>query len=1070
MRSFGPPGIDGKSSRAAYVVAASNSFFYVVFLGLFALFLISSTAGAGELMARGITLEPGFKSVEMRSQLEQFLDSSGKMEIEDVLSSGPFQPAAESVLSTGLTRGNQWLRFSVTNNTGMADPVYLEIYYPLLDYVSLFRLNPDGSYSRSDTGDMLPFSSREVEHRNFIFPLRIPEGSTSEFLLCISSRGPLQVPARIRSAEEMLQRDRITQFVQGLYFGIMLAMILYNLFLYVSVRYAGYLYYVFYILGLSIFQLIYHGYFFATFFPSWPIFVNESIVLAIAFMLFWGIQFSRKFLNTGRYDRALDIPLLLLQVAAVVGGALTFFIPYTMALNLSVLSSVLFVFVIYVAALRRLYRGYRPARFFLLAWTTLLFAILVLALKQYGLIEYNFFTNYALQIGSAMEVILLSVALGDRIKSIEMEKKKAQAFAYESLKKAHRIKDEFLYNTSQELREPLEGIVGMAEGLLDLASRSSDRPGRMYEIHDGLSVLAATGSIVSGLVNDILDFYRIKNSEIYLNRTTISAASVASVALDLCGPWAEARGIELKMEIREDIYPVYADEVRLRQILLNLLNNGIKFTQAGHVAIRARNVDQFVEFTIEDTGSGIAADALEDIFFIFEKPELAAGRKNGKGLGLTITRKLIELHGGVIRAESSEQGARLIFTLPRSQVPGVILASPEAPSSLLAAGSTEFPAEESGEGPVILLADGDTIHLKAQQRRLLQAGFRVLAAGNYRALIEHLESGRVDLLIVDLYLSGKNGYEICREVRQRFSLHELPVIIVGRGRSKAELETAMNSGANDFISRPVDRTELLSRVQMLLELRDSILERERLLSIEKELDVARSIMERLLPEELTLPSGFSGSVLYLPAGTIGGDIYDFHNNHCFNLLIADVTGHGVPAALYASMVKIAHSVAVGQENRSPAQILASIHDTIRNHLGEHFVTAGYLSIDPQRRKLKYSRAGHLPLLVLRRSENRILELNPSGRLLGLVDDLHLEVEELALESGDRILAFTDGIFETVTEESVHLGDRELKELILATAALGQDLAIDHIVRRLSELSELPNQVEDDRTMILIDVD
>ncbi|MCB1170941.1 MAG: SpoIIE family protein phosphatase, partial [Leptospiraceae bacterium] len=1030
--------------------------------------ILSALAGASdELNARAVTLGPGFQSIELRNQMDRFLDSTGAMDIEEVLAGAVFTGGEESVLSTGLTRGNQWLRFSVTNATGMADPVYLEIYYPLLDHVSLFRLNPDGTYSRSDTGDMLPFTSREVEHRNFIFPLRIPEGDTREFLLRISSRGPLQVPARIRSAEEMLQKDRLTQFAQGLYFGIMLAMILYNLFLYVSAQYAGYLYYVFYILGLSIFQLIYHGYFFGALFPSWPVFVNESIVLAIAFMLFWGIQFSRKFLNTGRYDRALDIPLLLLQAAAVIGGGLTFFIPYTMALNLSVLSSVLFVFVIYVAALRRLYRGYRPARFFLLAWTTLLLAILVLALKQYGLIEYNFFTNYALQIGSAMEVILLSVALGDRIKSIEMEKKKAQAFAYDSLKKAHRIKDEFLYNTSQELREPLEGMVGMAEGLLDLASRSSDRPERIHEIHDGLSVLAATGSIVSGLVNDILDFYRIKNSEIYLNRSTISAASVASVALDLCSPWAEARGIELRMEIPDDVFAVYADEVRLRQILLNLLNNGIKFTQAGHVAIRARNVDQFVEFTIEDTGSGISPDALEDIFFIFEKPELAAGRKNGKGLGLTITRKLIELHGGLIRAESSRDGTRMIFTLPRSQVTGVI---PAAPSLLYSLPTPGIPTEDMGEGPVILLADGDTIHLKAQERRLIQAGFRVLAAGNYRALVEHLESGRADLLIVDLYLSGKNGYEICREVREGFSLHELPVIIVGRGRSKAELETAMNSGANDFISRPVDRTELLSRVQMLLDLKDSILERERLLSIEKELDVARSIMERLLPGELTLPAGFVGSVLYLPAGTIGGDIYDFHNNHCFNLLIADVTGHGVPAALYASMVKIAHSVAVGQENKSPAQILASIHETIRDHLGEHFVTAGYLRIDPRKKKLQYSRAGHLPLLVLRRSENRILELNPSGRLLGLVDDLHLEVEELSLKSGDRILAFTDGIFETVTEESVHLGDRELKELILATAGTGQHQAIGHIVRRLAELSQLPNQIEDDRTMILIDVE
>lgn len=1028
--------------------------------------LILMLALAGPANARTFLMDEGFSSTDLQGELEVFVDTSGQLKVEQI-ERASFQPVGDEVWNRGLSSSNHWLKFSIKNGTDLGDPVYLEVFYPLLDYVTLFRSGPGGKYEPSATGDMLPFAKREMEHRNFIFVLRIPPGQTREYLLRVSSHGPLQVPLRVRSAQDLLQKDRTVQYAQGLYFGIMLAMLLYNAFLYITVRYSGYLHYVFYIAGLSLFQLLYHGYFFAIFMPDYPILVNEALIFSIAFMLFWGIQFSRTFLNTQRYDTMLDRPLLVLQTLAVVGGLSSFILSYQIALNFAVLSSVTFVVFIFVAALRRLYRGYRPARFFLIAWTTLLMAILVLAMKQYGWIPYSFFSNYAMQIGSGMEVILLSAALGDRIKTIEMDKKEAQSFVYQSLKKAHHIKDEFLYNTSLELREPIEGIVGMTEGLLELSRRSEDRPGRMEELRDGLSVIASTGTIVSGLVNDILDFYRIKNSEIYLNRTSVSPASVVSVAMDLCRPWAVARGIEMSTDIPESINLLYADEIRLRQILLNLLNNGIKFTQEGSVTVRARNLDQFVEFTIEDTGSGIPSDALEDIFFIFERPELAAGRKGGKGLGLTITRKLIELHGGMIRAESSGEGTRMIFTIPRSQsnhpiLPGMI------PSKKGVDPASDFiPAHEGSH--TILIADDDNIHLRAQERRLIQAGFRVLSAGNLQSLKKHVAREPVDLMIIDLYLNGQNGYELCREIRQDFSLYELPIIIVGRGRSQAELETAMDNGANDYISRPVDRVELLSRVQMLLELKDSILERERLLSFEKELDVARSIMEKLLPLKPEFPDSLDVSILYLPAGSIGGDIYDFRNEEWFNVLIADVTGHGVPAALYASMVKIAHNVALREGHCKPDEILESIHGTIRNQLGEHFVTAGYLRIHPQSGRLEYSRAGHLPLLIYRRITNEFIELNPGGRLLGLVDELNLQREELQVQSGDRIFCYTDGIHETLTEQGTHFGDLEFRALAAETIELGADATIEAICDRLSELGEISGQIEDDRTMILIDV-
>ena len=1013
-----------------------------------------------------LQIGPDFQSDDLQQSLQVYVDPTGELQFPAIRSAS-FQNAGQAIWNEGLSNAHYWFRFGLKNLSGSFDPVYLELYYPLLDHVALYRAGPAEDYTVSRTGDMLPFDSREMKHRNFVFQIHVPPGQTRFFYLEIHSKGVIQAPLRLQSVSEFLQSDRQAQLWQGIYFGIMLGMLLYNLFLYASVRYTGYLFYVFYIAGLALFQLIYHGYFYAMVLPSNPVLVNESVVFSINFMLFWGILFSRTFLNTQKYDRLMDWPLRILQWTAALSALSSFVLPYTLALNTSVASSVLFVFVIFFAAMRRLYHGYRPARFFLFAWTTLLIAILVLSLKQYGWLPYTFITNYSLQFGSAMEVLLLSVALGDRIKDIELEKKKAQSYAYRSMQKAHLIKDEFLYHTSMELREPIEGIVGMSEGLFELASKGQGRVGTIEQLRDGLSVISSTGTIVSGLVNDILDFYRIKNGEIFLNRASIAPDSVASVVLDLCRPWAQARGIELQIDIPESVSPIYADEIRLRQILLNLVNNGIKFTLEGHVRISAINLDRFVEFTISDTGRGIPGDALEDIFFLFERPQLAAGRKSGKGLGLTITRKLIELHGGLIRAESSDQGTNMIFTIPVSESPAPPLRARSRPERQL---DLVGLAESAAGSHTIVVADNDTINLKAQERRLIQAGYNVITVGNSAALQEIMATGSPDLLIIDLYLSGQNGYEICRQLRNIYSLYELPIILVGRAGSADELKAAIENGANDYLSRPVDRIELLSRVRMLLELKESILEKEKLLSIEKELDVARSIMDRLLPANLQLPDGFSGHTLYLPAGSIGGDIYDFYTGpEWFHLLIADVTGHGVPAALFASMVKIAHTVALGQGHTTADRILWTIHETIRNHLGEHFVTAGYLRINAMNRVLQYSRAGHLPLMVMRRSTQELLELNPGGRLLGLVDDLRLETQEMQLLSGDRIFCFTDGIYETLTEDGLHLGDHELRDLIMETSESPVNLAQDRFEARLAELTSVPGQIEDDRTLIMIDV-
>lgn len=348
-----------------------------------------------------------------------------------------YQPLPASS-NFGFTQQIYWIKIEVENATESREKFWLEIAYPPLDNITLFEPSDEG-YRTRVTGDTLPFHSREVYHRNYIFPILISPG-ISTFYLRAQTESSMQIPLHLWTEQGLLRKINIEQFVFGIFYGLMLVMLVYNLFVYASVRDSSYLYYILYIASFSFFQMSLNGLAFQYVWPDFPWWGNRSVPVSMAFGAFWILQFSRTFLQFRRHIRPIHFVSLGLQGLLVVSMVLTMFVHYAVAIRVATALVLVVSGVILISGIIVFVKGYKPARFFMLAWTALLLGAVLAALKALGILPGIFVTEYGIQIGSAMEVVLLSFALADRINILKEERESVRR---DSLENKLRMLDSF---------------------------------------------------------------------------------------------------------------------------------------------------------------------------------------------------------------------------------------------------------------------------------------------------------------------------------------------------------------------------------------------------------------------------------------------------------------------------------------------------------------------------------------------------------------------------------------------------------------------------------------------------
>jgi two-component system, sensor histidine kinase LadS len=364
------------------------------------------------------------------SRMLLFEDEGGGVRVQDILSGAhddAFRPCNRDVTTVSYTRSAIWIKFALRNETAADRLFYFKLDFPLIDDIRVYVLTDQGSITEKKTGRNYPFASREIRNRNFVVPIEIPPGRERVCHVRIESKDTYPLSPTIWKPMAFREWDHWEQYVLGLYYGIILVMVLYNLFIFLSTRDLVYLYYIMTVLVLhGMLQLILNGLAVELFMGHSAWWSRDARGLFHNIGLIFSVLFVKKFLNTREITPRIDIALTLLLIFAVIQIPLVFLIDYYYQVHCDVVAGFIIPPLALSAGVINFMQGNRSARFYLLAWGLLLVAGFIYALKVLAVVPSTIVTENLWQASFALEVILLSFALGDRINIMKREKEQAQ--------------------------------------------------------------------------------------------------------------------------------------------------------------------------------------------------------------------------------------------------------------------------------------------------------------------------------------------------------------------------------------------------------------------------------------------------------------------------------------------------------------------------------------------------------------------------------------------------------------------------------------------------------------------
>lgn len=705
----------------------------------------------------------------------------------------------------GFTDDVCWIKFNLVNASSNTD-WYTMVNYPLLGNIEFAVYNPATParlIAQYHTGSDLKYSQRPYDFTAFVFPLQLEQNSTITVLIRVSSAYSVQVPITLLSPAALTQTIQTTVLVHGFFFGGMLAILFYNLFLYLSIKEKSYLLYAFWTFSITLSQAILHGFAQHYLWPGSTFLSQHAMTLLPPLMVILPPLFTRHFLaldvRSPRLTRVLNIHI---KVGIVLIVLLPFIDRHLMA-PIETLAIILMVLTVFSVGVIRMRQGDPDARYFTIAWTCFLIGAAVMAASKYGLLYRNEFTEGLVQTGTFLQVILLSLALANRINrlkeahAIEVhDRAQAEMNAFKASAQSQ-AKSEFLVTMSHEIRTPMSGVLGMSDLLrhTKLNHQQSQYVDTIYE---------STQSLLT-VINDIFDYSHIEAGKLKMESIEVSVEKMIDDCTALFSLQSAEKNLPLYTFIDSRVPgTVRTDPNRLKQIINNLLSNAFKFTASGQITLHVsmRNATHEtgnceLMFEVTDTGIGLDRQQQSDIFNASSQLDRRSTRRfGGSRLGLTISRKLCEMLGGEIGVDSSlTRGATFWFT---------VKAGTEA----------AYLPRPGLKGQRTLILDSEQIYCLSVTQMMNRWGIETHSAHTLEganALLDKFNQAGTpfDALLIEQKMASSLD-----QLAQHFNNSHSPKILISHATS-AEQEN-MNWGELTMVESPVRALHLRDSLEYLL--------------------------------------------------------------------------------------------------------------------------------------------------------------------------------------------------------------------------------------------------------------
>ena len=719
--------------------------------------------------------------------IEYLSDPYGKIDLESILSlqnASRLTRSKKSTLNFGVTDSTYWLVFDVENKDKKNRSLFIEIDSPLTDNIEIFYIIENRLESKNVFGDRQVFGERLVNHRKFLMPLELSSKQSVKIVIKAKTTGLLSLNLHLYSPVVFVGSDAKENTIQGLYFGSLLVMIIYNSFIYLTTRSRAYLYYVIYTISYMIIHLHFAGLDYQYIWPNSPIFQNHILFISFGVMGWGLINFYRYFLNLRLTYHRLDGWLKIFGFSSVFFAVCSPFVPVAYGWLATLLFYILCFAILLCVNIFRVRQRSVEGRYFLLAMAAYICGVVVYMLSQNGMIASFFLTDYAVEIGSSIEFLIFSLGLADRLKRLQQEdidskkeaaenlqmkavgktqeflsakaesvqaqknaenlREKAEIQA-EKLEELDKQKTSFFQNISHELRTPLTLILNPLENLL------REMPNNKHA-----EIATKNSRRLLRLVNQLLDFQKLEAGKKDL---TLSPINV-SYFLNVCGDYFCSACTDMNISfsmtydgknLNSDSEPVWVmGEIdALEKVVFNYLSNALKYTKRnGTIELGLRIIGDRVRLFVSDTGIGVSQDDQTKLFQLFiQVGEQASRAHEGTGLGLALVKDLSDQMDAEVGIDSQ-----------------------------LGEGSTfwiEFDSINIDKPIVkVLIVEDDNILRYNLVDSLLENldldDEDVAAKSSVREAIEFLEQHEVCCIISDYNLPAENGLELMKDISKRY--------------------------------------------------------------------------------------------------------------------------------------------------------------------------------------------------------------------------------------------------------------------------------------------------------------